>query len=201
MQTMDVERADVGCGSDSDGDEKASEQVPRNFWLGVRFVHHEDMPQQAPGLVKVWASLVQMGQGILDHSQFPPNAVDRKERESFERDWIANCELKSNRELVSLDRLEGGIGGNNNVTDRQMRFAWPGGRSGSAISPSFDDPNQLVIYLLHPIGVGHRTWTWAEVRDAADAFQKTLVSRLYESATSGTCECVDHQIFFAREPW
>lgn len=172
-------------GSDSGGDEKgdevsgkASEEVPRNFWLGVRFAHDVDMPKQAPGLVKTWTALMELGQD-----------VDEKERELFEREWIANCELKSNRELVSLTRGEGGIGGNNNATDRQVRFACS--HSNPGIRAPFKTLNQLVIQLLHPYDANHRTWTWAEVRDVAEAFQKTLVSRLYLSATSGTCEYVD----------
>ena len=36
--------------------------------------------------------------------------------------WRRECKLDSNMNLPILDRVEGGLGGNNNRTDKQLRF-------------------------------------------------------------------------------
>ena len=37
--------------------------------------------------------------------------------------WKSQMKLSSNKSLPILDRSEGGLGGNNNQTDKQVRFA------------------------------------------------------------------------------
>jgi len=36
--------------------------------------------------------------------------------------WRSHCKLQSNKNLPDLDRVEGGLGGNNNKINKQVRF-------------------------------------------------------------------------------
>ena len=45
-----------------------------------------------------------------------------KKNTTLIRNWLSRCQNEHLRSLPLLDRYEWGVGGNNNVTDRQIRF-------------------------------------------------------------------------------
>jgi hypothetical protein len=75
------------------------------------------------------------------------------------------CKLECNKLLQYLDRLEGGMGGNNNITDKQIRF-----RMDSNVYDKND--NDIVLGEIDCDTNGNK-WSYQELDDLICAFIKT----------------------------
>lgn len=87
--------------------------------------------------------------------------------------WRGFCELDSNKNLPDLHGHEGGIGGDDNRTDKQMRF----GVDNSGY-------NFITISVSHP-DLGPSKWTFPELTDLVQAFVKTLNQLMGDTVCCG----------------
>lgn len=87
------------------------------------------------------------------------------------------CRLETNKNLPYLDRVEGGLGGNNNVIHKQIRF-----RSGSYSSYSKE---YTTIMLDQIISTDIEKWTYNELDDLIYAFIKTANYYMNEECVEG----------------
>lgn len=93
-----------------------------------------------------------------------------KLKENFEfnrggelKNWLQYCKITSNKLLPILDRAEGGIGGNNNIKNKQIRFrGWP--------KPTNDD--YIVFAQICDSSNGIEKWSIDELDDLILAFTK-----------------------------
>lgn len=89
-------------------------------------------------------------------------------------DEIKNyCKLESNKNLPYLKRCEGGLGGNDNIINKQIRFRFNFG------SIKFDDD-----ILLDVENTKIEKWTYDELDDIIRSFIIVLNKRM-------SCECVN----------
>ena len=86
--------------------------------LSIWFVLDEDAP---PHFRQKWGQLRSL---LHSHTEDAVFAMQRKQKKVIS-DWLCHCELETNRGLPFLDRLECGIGRNNNCTSKQLRFLKP----------------------------------------------------------------------------
>ena len=91
-------------------------------------------------------------------------------------DIINNCKLESNKNLPYLKRSEGGIGGNDNLINKQIRF-----RHGMFIMP-WDGEDEFIIFN-EIYNTEDEKWSIDELDDIISAFIK--VANKYVNA-----ECV-----------
>lgn len=61
--------------------------------------------------------------------------------ENIVNEWLKRCDKNSIKNLPYLDRMEGGIGGNNNKTDRQIRFRHYSENDNNIVLNIINDPN------------------------------------------------------------
>ena len=80
-------------------------------------------------------------------------------------DIINNCNLESNKFLPYLERSEGGIGGNNNLINKQIRF-----RNGKYITP-WDGKDEFIVFT-QIYNTEHEKWSIEELDDIIGAFIK-----------------------------
>jgi len=76
------------------------------------------------------------------------------------------CKLESNRDLPYLQRCEGGIGGNDNIKNKQIRF-----RMGMVIIPRYMD-NDIVFDQIYNTTI--EKWSYEELDDLIYALTKTF---------------------------
>jgi len=50
------------------------------------------------------------------------NICENGKNKEIVEDWLKNCNIKSIKNMPYLQRCEGGIGGNNNLKNKQIRF-------------------------------------------------------------------------------
>ena len=85
-----------------------------------------------------------------------------------------NCKLESNKNLPYLKRCEGGLGGDNNKNNKQIRFRF------NFNSHNFD--NDILIDILNS-DLKNEKWTYEELDDTLRSFIKVLNKKM-------CCECV-----------
>jgi len=76
------------------------------------------------------------------------------------------CKLTVNRELPYLERAEGGLGGNNNLLNKQIRF-----RHNQISFVKISDDNDIILNEI--ISTDNEKWTYDELDDLLRAFIKT----------------------------
>jgi hypothetical protein len=76
------------------------------------------------------------------------------------------CKLEINRELPYLERAEGGLGGNDNLTNKQIRF-----RKHKISFGKPSDDNDIILHEI--ISTKNEKWTYDELDDLLSAFIKT----------------------------
>jgi hypothetical protein len=81
--------------------------------------------------------------------------------------WRGYCELNSNRSLPELNRIEGGLGGDNNKTDKQVRFDEYTDRK----LPSAK--NDTIKIIIRDSDDGLNRWSIEELADLVQAFVRT----------------------------
>lgn len=86
-----------------------------------------------------------------------------------------NCNLESNKNLPYLQRNEGGLGGNNNQNNKQIRFRI------NFNSKKID--NDILLYVLNS-DLKNEKWSYEELDDILRSFIKVLNKKM-------SCECVN----------
>jgi hypothetical protein len=99
-----------------------------------------------------------------------------------------HCVIQSNKDLPHLERVEGLLGGNDNQTDKQIRFRmetiWYVGR----ISTDSD----IVICISD---TETQKWTYDELDDIVRAFIITMNHKLHAECISGCIELIPKKSF------
>lgn len=91
-----------------------------------------------------------------------------------------NCRIASNKTLPYLERCEGGLGGNNNILDKQIRFRM--------------EEYENVI-LLHPSNSETQKWTYDELDDIIRSFTKVLNNKMRTECVKGCIEMRNENAF------
>ena len=74
--------------------------------------------------------------------------------------WLDYCKIESNKNMEILNRCEGGIGGNDNNIDKQIRFR------NTIFSTILDNHIIMNVYDSETL------WTYEELDDLVSAFRK-----------------------------
>lgn len=119
--------------------------LPDTHIIKLRFKIDSDAPL---GYMKKWLKL----KTICENG-------DKKE---IIGDWLHNCEIRSIKDMPSLNRCEGGIGGDNNLINKQLRFR----RYRNAV---YDKDNDIVIDDI--ISTEQEKWLLEELDDLIRGFR------------------------------
>ena len=92
--------------------------------------------------------------------------------------------LESNKCLPYLDRSEGGLGGNNNQTNKQIRFRIPS---------TGEITNNILLYVYNS---DLEKWTYSELDDIIYAFIKVLNNKLNVECIDGYIEMRNKNTFY-----
>jgi hypothetical protein len=93
------------------------------------------------------------------------------------------CKIVSNKNLPYLNRCEGGLGGDNNILDKQIRFR---------IETSLKNDNDI---LLLPTNTETQKWTYVELDDIIRSFTKVLNNKMKTECTTGCIEMINNNAF------
>ena len=107
------------------------------------------------------------------------------ENKNIIEQWIYNCKLESNKKLPYLDRYEGGIGGDNNNINKQIRFRI--GRFGDEYPRLYDED----ILMDQIINTNKEKWTYEELDDLICAFVKISNYYVQTDCVNGCIEMVN----------
>ncbi len=104
----------------------------------------------------------------------------KKESETTDNEYLVeeiknNCKLESNKNLPYLQRNEGGLGGDNNQNNKQIRFRF------NFNSYKFDD--DILLSVLNS-DLKNEKWSYEELDDILRSFIKVLNKKM-------SCECVN----------
>jgi len=104
----------------------------------------------------------------------------KKESETTNNEYLVeeiknNCKLESNKNLPYLQRNEGGLGGDNNQNNKQIRFRF------NFNSYKFDD--DILLSVLNS-DLKNEKWSYEELDDILRSFIKVLNKKM-------SCECVN----------
>ena len=100
------------------------------------------------------------------------------------------CKIEENKILPYLKRYEGGLGGDNNLKNKQMRFR--NGRVWGRMMRHVD--NDIVIDEIYNSNV--EKWTYEELNDILCAFIKVFEYNVQcEGCIRGCIEMIPHDIY------
>ena len=95
------------------------------------------------------------------------------------------CKLKQNKNLPYLNRCEGGMGGNNNVIHKQIRFRQDRGEN----DYRYLKDNAIIIDRVY--NTETEKWTYDELDDLIYAFIKTACYNVQADCVKGCIEMVN----------
>ena len=89
-------------------------------------------------------------------------------RDILIKEWLHNCKINSNKNLPILQRFEGGMGGNDNKINKQIRFYK-------------DRNNKATEYniIFYVYNAEEEKWTLQELDDLTYGFGKCLKERYF----------------------
>jgi len=102
---------------------------------------------------------------------------------------LSKCSLDSNKNLPILNRSEGGIGGNDNLTNKQIRY------QDSIMDELKEDYNENDI-KLNILNSNVEKWTLEELDDILKAYTKVFNEYMCEKCTIGTIELVNNNLLY-----
>lgn len=88
------------------------------------------------------------------------------------------CKLEQNKNLPYLNRCEGGLGGDDNTTNKQMRFR------------TYRQVMDNDIVFDNILGAGTEYWTYEELDDIVSAFIKIAETYVQAECISGCIEAI-----------
>ena len=97
--------------------------------------------------------------------------------------WKGYCKLDQNRNRLSLDRIEGGLGGNNNTIHKQIRFRFGTWRKGGI----YDDEDIVMDRIENTT---MERWTYEELDDLIYGFINTANNNIEGEWVKGCIEMV-----------
>jgi len=108
---------------------------------------------------------------------------ENTDNESIVEQIKNNCKLVSNKGLPYLKIHEGGLGGNDNILDKQIRFR---------METSFKTDNDIV---LHPSNTETQKWNYDELDDIIRSFTKVLNNKMRTECVKGCIEMRNENAF------
>lgn len=111
-------------------------------------------------------------------------SCENGENEHIVKQIRGHCKLGSNKKLPYLDRVEGGMGGNNNLTNKQIRFR-------CHLKPRYIDKN---IILDEIISSETEKWTYSELDDLIYGFIKTANCFIKGEYINGCIEMINKKM-------
>jgi hypothetical protein len=111
----------------------------------------------------------------------------KKECEEGNNKYISNlikknCTIISNKNLPYLDRLEGGLGGESNNDNKQIRFRHEFNEK--------NNDNDIILYVINSDSK-NEIWTYNELDDIIRSFTKVLSNLLKYEFIKGCIEMVN----------
>jgi len=100
------------------------------------------------------------------------------------RKMLSKCSLDVNKNLPLLNRSEGGIGGNCNLTNKQLRY------QDFILNQYNEDYNQNDI-IINVINSNVEKWSFNELDDIRKAYIKVFNNFMCEKCTIGSIEFYD----------
>lgn len=94
-----------------------------------------------------------------------------------------NCKIVSNKTLPYLERCEGGLGGNDNLLDKQIRFR---------METSVKYDNDI---LLLPENSETQKWSYDELDDIIRSFTIVLNNKMRSPCVNGCIEMMNENAF------
>lgn len=96
------------------------------------------------------------------------------------------CKLEQNKNLPYLNRSEGGLGGDNNLINKQIRFRY----NHSILSKSLKyNDNDIILDQIYNTDI--EKWTYDELDDLIYAFVKTANYHVNADCVKGCIEMVN----------
>ena len=95
-------------------------------------------------------------------------------RDILIREWLHNCKINSNKNLPILQRLEGGMGGDDNRINKQIRFE----EYNKYYSEYNKDTEHNIIFNVY--NTEEEKWTLQELDDLIYGFEKCLKERYFD---------------------
>lgn len=128
---------------------------------------HEDAPYDYQIKWKTW---------LLKFHKFNRKDLSNK---NIITSWLNNCKLESNKQLIPLDRSEGGICFNNsNITGKQIRF-----------NIDYLHPNDISMNVINSDN-NLDCWTFEQLIDLIDSFVYISNNFINEECVSGYIKLV-----------
>jgi hypothetical protein len=103
-------------------------------------------------------------------------------------EWLQNCTLESVKKLPYLNRCEGGIGGDSNLKNKQMRF-----RDGILKLSKIDKDNDILLDEVD--STDEEKWTLEELDDLIRGFRRFANKRVKADCVKGYIEIVNKKSF------
>lgn len=94
-----------------------------------------------------------------------------------------NCKIVSNKNLPYLERCEGGLGGNDNLLNKQIRFR---------MEESVKYDNDI---LLHISNTETQKWSYDELDDIIRSFTIVLNNKMRSPCINGCIEMINDKAF------
>lgn len=91
----------------------------------------------------------------------------------------SNCKLNINKDFPYLERTEGGLGGNDNLANKQIRFRGYFGNNDGRYKKDND------IILQEITSTDNEKWTYGELDDLLRAFIKTAIFNVKTDCVNG----------------
>ena len=101
--------------------------------------------------------------------------------------WTTECKLERNKELPYLNRSEGGIGGDNNLINKQIRFR--GIVDIASFKWCIKPDNDIVMSEIYSTET--EKWTYEELNDLIKAFIKMANIKMQAKCVRGYIEMYD----------
>ena len=92
----------------------------------------------------------------------------------------SHCKLENLQTMPYLERAEGGLGGNNNKINKQIRFRF----DPNTMTFLYPD-NDIILYIFD---TDIEKWTYEELYDIVGAFTKTIKYIMHEKCVIGCIE-------------
>ena len=101
------------------------------------------------------------------------------------------CKLETNKNLPYLKRAEGGMGGDNNCKNKQIRFR-------HILETEYIINNNDTYIVFNEIySTDNEEWIFEELDDLIYAFTKTANIYMQESCVSGCIEMIPEQHYYS----
>jgi hypothetical protein len=111
------------------------------------------------------------------------NICESGKNKEIVEDWLKNCKIESVKNMPYLERSEGGIGGNNNQKNKQLRFR----KQQQNYSSNLD--NDIVFDNI--ISGENEKWSIDELDDLIRGFRRIANDYVGENCIEGHIEMVN----------